>query len=221
MTQPPRNWDDAYRQDTAPPWSIGRPQPALAEVIAQGKVRSDVLDAGCGHAELALTLADRGYTVVGLDYSHTAVAAASATATDRGLSSVTFAQADISDFGGYDGRFATVMDSGLFHALPVDRRADYLRCIARAAAPGAALFILAFDVQFTGTSDGPGPRGVSEEELRQAVSQHWVVDEVRPAHLYGNAGAMAAGETPEHLQRYVEGDYMKMPGFLLSAHKAQ
>ena len=55
------DWDSAYRQQGAfegpPPWNIGEPQPELAALIAAGKVRSDVLDAGCGHAELSLALA--------------------------------------------------------------------------------------------------------------------------------------------------------------------
>lgn len=167
MTQPPPDWDAFYRQDIAPPWNIGQPQPDLAELIAQGKVHSEVLDAGCGHAELSLTLASQGYTVVGLDYSPTAVAAASAAAAQRGLASVSFAQADITDFGGYDRRFSTIMDSGLFPSLPVDKRDDYLRCIARAAAPNAALYILSFAAQVGGDTAGPGPQGVSEDEFRQ------------------------------------------------------
>ena len=74
------DWDSAYRQEVRPPWSIGTPQPELAALIDQGKVRGEVLDAGCGEAELALALAEQGYSVVGLDGSATAVAAATATA---------------------------------------------------------------------------------------------------------------------------------------------
>ena len=47
MTQPSIDWDAAYRQEAPPPWSIG--------------------------AALSLVLAARGYTVVGLDASATAV----------------------------------------------------------------------------------------------------------------------------------------------------
>ena len=50
MTEPERDWDAAYRQVAPPPWSIGRPQPELALLIDQGKIRSEVLDSGCGHA---------------------------------------------------------------------------------------------------------------------------------------------------------------------------
>jgi len=211
------DWDEVYQRDGAPPWSIGRPQPELAALIADGKVRSAVLDAGCGHAELALALAAQGYTVVGLDISATAVAAARATAAERGLGSATFAQTDITDFGGYDGQFSTIMDSGLFHALPVEKRASYLSCIAQAATADAALYILSFAAPEAGATQGPGPRGVTEEEFRQAVSAYWVVDEIRTAYLYGIAAA--AGGTP-NLDRVVDGDAMKTRGFLLSAHKA-
>jgi 2-polyprenyl-3-methyl-5-hydroxy-6-metoxy-1,4-benzoquinol methylase len=75
------DWDDAYREqgefEGPPPWNIGEPQPELAALIAAGKFRSDVLDAGCGYAELSLALAAQGYTVVGIDLTSTAVAAAS------------------------------------------------------------------------------------------------------------------------------------------------
>ena len=57
-----------------PPWNIGEPQPELA--IRAGKFRSVVLDAGCGFAELSLALAADGYTVVGIDLTPTAIAAA-------------------------------------------------------------------------------------------------------------------------------------------------
>ncbi|ACC38560.1 conserved hypothetical protein [Mycobacterium marinum M] len=115
MTEPRMDWDSAYRQDVRPPWSIGAPQPELAALIEGGKVRSEVLDAGCGEAELSLALAAQGYSVVGLDASATAIATASAAAAERGLTTASFAAADVTAFDGYDGRFNTVMDSGLLH----------------------------------------------------------------------------------------------------------
>jgi SAM-dependent methyltransferase len=222
MTQPSMDWDAAYRQETPPPWSIGRPQPELATLIDQGKIRSDVLDAGCGHAALSLDLAARGYTVVGLDASATAVEAAAAAAAEQGLTTATFAQADVTTFRGYDGRFSTILDSGLFHALPLERRQDYLQSIFRAAAPGAALYILAFAAGALGDrgdGDRPGPRGFTETELHDAVAKLWPVDDLRPAKVYGNASALGPprGESPT-VEHDNEGHFMA-PGFLLSAHK--
>jgi hypothetical protein len=72
------DWDSVYKQESdviqgPAPWNIGEPQPALAELIRQGRFRGDVLDAGCGFAEVSLSLAAKGYTVVGIDITPTAV----------------------------------------------------------------------------------------------------------------------------------------------------
>jgi SAM-dependent methyltransferase len=228
MTQPQMDWDAAYRQDSPPPWSIGRPQPELAALIDEGRVRSDVLDAGCGHAALSLALAARGYTVVGLDASPTAIEAAAAMAAEKGLTTATFAQADVTTFRGYppgsEGRFATILDSGLFHALPPERRQDYLQSIFRAAAPGATLHILAFAAGAFGEQghrDGPGPRGFTETELRDAVSTLWRVDDLHPAQVYGNAAALASSPG-SFAEVGDDGEgHFTVPGFLLSAHKPE
>ena len=223
MTQPHMDWDAAYRQASPPPWSIGRPQPELAALIDQGKVRSDVLDAGCGHAELSLALAARGYTVVGLDASATAVEAAAAAAAERGLTTATFAQADVTTFGGYDGRFSTILDSGLFHALAPDRRQNYLQSIFRAAASGATLHILAFAAGAFGDEHGdrPGPRGFAETELRDAVSTLWHVDDLRPAKVYGNEDALASSPGSFVGVGHDGEGHFTVPGFLLSGHKPE
>jgi predicted RNA methylase len=96
------DWDGAYREEGEfegpPPWNIGEPQPELAALIEAGKFRSDVLDAGCGFAELSLALAAQGYTMVGIDLTPTAIAAATRAAAERGLNTASFAQADITDF---------------------------------------------------------------------------------------------------------------------------
>jgi SAM-dependent methyltransferase len=219
------DWDNAYRQqdrfEGPPPWNIGEPQPELAALIRAGKVRSDVLDAGCGYAELSLALAAEGYTVHGVDLTPTAVAAATKAAEERGLSSASFEQADITAFGGHDGRFNTVIDSTLFHSLPVEGRDDYLRAVHRAAADGAGYFVLVFA---TGAFPGEWeqkPNEVDEDELRDAVSRHWEIDEIRTAYIHAHippAPPESDAPMPEHDRD--EKGRMKLPAYLLSAHKA-
>ena len=192
MTQPtqPMNemFETAYRGEAPemagakPPWSIGEPQPELATLIEQGKFRGEVLDAGCGEAAISLYLAERGFTTVGLDQSPTAIELAKAEAAARGLANASFAVADISDFGGYDGRFSTIVDSTLFHSMPVELREGYQQSIVRAAAPGASYFVLVFDK--AGMPEGP-PNAVTEDELRDVVSKYWTIDEIRPARIHG------------------------------------
>ena len=212
-------WDSVYRGESGfegePPWNIGEPQPELAALIAAGKVRSEVLDAGCGHAELSLTLAADGYTVTGIDLSPTAVAAATKAAQDRGLTTATFVTDDITNFTGFDGRFATIIDSTLFHSIPVESRDGYLRSAHRAAADGASYFVLVFaDGAFPAELDQK-PNEVTETELRSAVSDYFEVDDVRPAFIHANM----PGEMPLPHDRDDKGR-IKMPAFLLSARKA-
>jgi 2-heptyl-1-hydroxyquinolin-4(1H)-one methyltransferase len=191
MTQPTQPTDEmfesAYRGEVPemgakPPWSIGEPQPELAALIAQGKFRGDVLDVGCGEAAIDLYLAERGLTTVGLDLSSTAIELAKAEAANRGLTNASFEVADISNFGGYDGRFGTIVDSTLFHSIPVEAREGYQQSIVRAAAPGASYFVLVFDK--AGMPDGPA-NPVTEDELRDIVSRYWEIDEIRPARIHG------------------------------------
>jgi SAM-dependent methyltransferase len=165
-----------------PPWSIGEPQPELATLIEQGKFHGDVLDVGCGEAAIDLYLAERGFTTVGLDLSPTAIDLARREAANRGLDNASFEVADISAFTGYDGRFGTIVDSTLFHSIPVEAREGYQQSIVRAAAPGASYFVLVFDK--AGMPDGPA-NPVTADELRDIVSKYWVIDEIKPARIHG------------------------------------
>jgi SAM-dependent methyltransferase len=224
MTSDVMDWDDAYQQqgpfEGPPPWNIGEPQPELAALIRAGKIRSDVLDAGCGYAELSLALAAEGHTVVGIELTPTAVAAATKAAQDRGLSNVTFVQDDITAFTGFDGRFNTVIDSTLFHSLPVEARDDYLRSVQRAAAPGATYYILVFAKAAFPAEMEFGPNTVTEDELRDAVSKYWEIDEIRPAFIHANI--MQIPDAPFEMPSFEadEKGRQKMPAFLVTAHKA-
>ncbi|MCV7444966.1 hypothetical protein AWB91_24635 [Mycobacterium paraense] len=190
MTQPVDfEFESAYRGESSfgagvrPPWSIGAPQPELAALIEQGKFHGDVLDAGCGEAAISLALAERGYTTVGLDASPTAIDLARLEAEKRGLTNATFEVADISSFTGYDGRFGTIVDSTLFHSIPVELREGYQQSIVRAAAPGASYYALVFDK--AAVPEGP-INAVTAGELRAVVSKYWVVDDITPARIYAN-----------------------------------
>jgi len=174
------NWDTAYREEGdfegPPPWNIGEPQPEMAALMSAGKFRSDVLDAGCGFAELSFT--------------------------------------------GYDGAFNTVADSTLFHSLPVESRDDYLRSVHRAAAPNALYFVLVFARgAFPPDMDTlTKPNEVTEEELREAVSKYWAVDEIRRAFIHANVPQIPGVSMPPH--DLDEKGRMKFPALLLTAHKA-
>jgi 2-heptyl-1-hydroxyquinolin-4(1H)-one methyltransferase len=219
-------YDSAYRgqapemgQGFPPPWSIGEPQPEIAALIDAGAFHGEILDAGCGEGATSLYLAERGFTTVGLDQSPTAIELARTEATRRGLTNAGFEIADISTFTGYDGRFGTIVDSTLFHSMPVELRQGYQESIVRAAAPGASYFVLVFD---SATVPPGRVNSVSAEELREAVGAYWTIDEIRPARIHANV--------PENFPDFEdfagsdvrnEGNGRKStPAWLLSAHLA-
>lgn len=220
------DWDDAYQEkvfQAPPPWNIGEPQPDLAALIAAGQVQGEVLDAGCGVAELSLALAAAGYTVVGMDNSPTAISEATKAARERGLTTATFVVEDITKFSGYDGRFGTVIDSTLFHSLPVEDRDAYLQAIHRAAAPGAGYHALVFAKGAFPAEAPYRPNEVDEQELRAAVSKYWHVDEIRPAAIHGTMPQIPdmaqIPDMPPPPYPVDEKGRVMMPAYLLAAHK--
>jgi SAM-dependent methyltransferase len=202
-----------------PPWSIGETQPEIAALIDAGTFRGEVLDAGCGEAAVSLDLAERGFTVVGLDQSSTAIELARAEAARRGLANASFEVADISSFTGYDGRFGTIVDSTLFHSMPVELRQGYQESIVRAAAPGASYFVLVFDR--ASTTAGP-INPVSADELREVVGAYWAIDEIRPARIHASVpDDSVAAQVFDTKDIRDEGNGRKsVAAWLLSAHLA-
>jgi hypothetical protein len=118
-------------------------------------------------------------------------------------------------FTGYDGRFNTIVDSTLFHSMPVELRDGYQRSIVRAAAPGASYFVLVFNR--SGMPDGPA-NPVTEDELRDVVSRCWVIDEIRPARIHANFADSNSPEFPFADIRDEGNGRKSVPAWLLSAH---
>ncbi|AHH17675.1 methyltransferase-like protein [Nocardia nova SH22a] len=227
MTTPSEfTFEDAYKGDEGPfaevkpPWSIGAPQPELQALIDRGKFHGDVLDVGCGEAAISLYLAGHGHTTVGLDSAPTAIELARAEAARRGLTTASFEVADISAFTGYDGRFGTIVDSTLFHSIPVDLREGYQQSIVRAAAPGASYFALVFDRKaLPNPPEGFGPNPVTEDELREVVSKYWVIDDISPARIHGN-NLPRDNQSPVRFEdvRDEPSGRNSVPAWLLQAH---
>jgi ubiquinone/menaquinone biosynthesis C-methylase UbiE len=217
------DWDAAYRHEVfggEPPWNVGEPQPEFAELIRQGTLRSEVLDAGCGVGDTALEIAAQGYSVVGIDVAATAINAATKAAEKRGLTNATFVQGDITTaLQGDDERFATVLDCTLFHSLPVDARDGYLRAVHRAAAAGAAMYMLVFTTDaLPADSPCPIPNLVTQDELRDAVEKYWQIDEIRAAFVHVQLPDIP--NLPPNPSGYDEKGRAKLPALMLTAHKA-
>ena len=169
---PGLGFDAAYLG--TPPWDIGTPQPAIAELAERGLFGPRVLDAGCGTGEHALLAAELGCEAVGIDASPRAIALAGKKATARALD-VGFLVWDALDLGSLGERFDTVIDSGLFHVFDDPSRARYVGSLHQATKPGGRVIVVCFSDRVPGDM---GPRRVTKTELQSSFSDGWRVDSI-------------------------------------------
>ncbi len=76
---------------------------------------------------------------------------------------------------GVGGGFGLLLDLGCFHTIPFERRDAYAAGATRAAAPGATLLLFGF----APGAMRPGPRGVTEGELRRRFTGWELCDATR------------------------------------------
>ena len=181
------SWNFAYDSGT-PPWDIGRAQPAVVRLAELGAFRSPVLDAGCGTGENALELAARGFDVVGIDGSSSAIRRAGEKSATRGLP-VAFMVADALDLVALGRIFESVLDCGLFHTFADDERSRYVDGLAAVVAPGGTVSLLCFSDEEPW--DG-GPRRLTRDEIRASFADGWGVESI-VRERFATLGYPAAG----------------------------
>lgn len=132
-------YEVAYRYGS-PRWDRTAPTPEVVELAGRLPV-GRALDLGCGTGTNCLHLAQQGWSVVGVDFSATAIARA------RGRGSgldIQFVQGDVANLhdAGVDGAFDLIIDVGCFHGLSRSAQERYAQGVAALARPGAALLLL-------------------------------------------------------------------------------
>jgi SAM-dependent methyltransferase len=192
------NWDEQYAGAVAPPWEIGRVQPALVARIERISIESPVLDAGCGTGELAILLASRGHQVLGIDSSTRAITVARAKAVDASCH-VAFRLADAEHLDDLDLRPRTVFDSGLLHNLDRPGQRAYLAGLAAICDPGAVVHVLA---------------------VCAAAGSGWDLTQRRLHQLFGAPQWVDTRIEMADVLALVDGEELHLPSFLLAATRA-
>jgi cyclopropane fatty-acyl-phospholipid synthase-like methyltransferase len=155
-------FDVAY--EGTPPWDIGRPQPAFVQLVEGGILSgSPVLDVGCGTGENSLFLAAKGFVVTGVDSAPRAIAKAKRKAKERKLKA-TFRVHDALELAALTKRFASAIDSGLFHVFGNRERVRFRNQLSAVMRPGGTYFMMCMSEKEPAEWDGP--RRVTQPEVR-------------------------------------------------------
>jgi cyclopropane fatty-acyl-phospholipid synthase-like methyltransferase len=170
---------DTFYATSTPPWDIGRPQPAFADLASTGQLHGQVLDVGCGTGEHVLLAASLGFDATGIDTANTAITRAQKKAQQRGLTA-RFLLHDALELEKLGEQFDTVLDCGLFHIFTDTDRPRFANSLANALRHGGRYHMLCFSDRQPGTM---GPRRVSQAEIRDCFTQGWHIDSIKQAIL--------------------------------------
>lgn len=155
-----------------PPWDSGISPPELLDFIVQhppGKA----LDIGCGSGTNAITLAQHGWQVVGVDFIPHIISRAR-TKERKANVDVKLLLADASRLANIGEPFDMVLDIGCFHSLGADEQLRYIHNLDHLLAPGG--FFLLYT--FIKNPDDTRP-GFTDQDLRNIaaiLSQVWRQD---------------------------------------------
>ena len=138
MNETKAHWEEHYGERDRV-WS-GRVNVQFADVAAD-LPPGRALDLGCGEGADSVWLAERGWNVVAVDISETALGRAREAASSRGVSDrIEFVALDLSD-GFPDGEFDLISAQFLHSTVRLDRTTILARA-ARAIRPGGLLVIV-------------------------------------------------------------------------------
>ena len=186
-----------YREPA--PWDVGAAQRALSDLFESHPPESPALDVGCGTGDLAIHLAQRGLSVLGVDFIEAPIVEARARAStllpeirDRVVFEVADAlRPSLLKAPPAGAAFAAVVDSGFLHLFENPERDRFAEDLAVALKPGGRYYLLGFAVTFPGDNL---PRAVEEAEVRERFSAEkgWKILHLAPATFASRVGEVPA-----------------------------
>jgi len=163
-TGPTGDWEKVYAtSDVATlPWYSPALDADIERALKAHRLRGvRILDLGTGPATQAMNLAKRGFDVVATDISASAIKKAKASAKAAGLS-ITFLVDNVLKSRLAPNLVDVIVDRGVFHVMPKDKRSVYVETVHRVLRPNGWLFLKCFSDKEPGRW---GPFRIAEPEL--------------------------------------------------------
>jgi len=146
------------------PWDTQITPPEVSAFL-QHHPPGRALDLGCGTGTNAISLAQRGWQVTGIDFSMTAIWIARRKARRAGVQ-VDFRVGDVTDLSDLDGPYNYALDIGCLHAVDPAGRQNYAAGLARLVQPGGHYMLYAWlPRSWNGTT-----RGISRDQVADLLT---------------------------------------------------
>lgn len=130
-----------------PAWDLDVPQPAVIQLIDEGRVTGPAIDLACGTGENAIALSATGQPVLGVDTSQPMLRIAREKAqmmqVRRGLCA-RFKPVRLQRLAGVGESFQFLLDIGFFQNLSDAERTKFARTIPSITLPGGRLHLIQF-----------------------------------------------------------------------------
>jgi len=195
MSQPTTWWEGLYATSdvSSLPWYTPNLDADFAAALAKHRLGgARVLDLGTGPATHAFALARKGVEGVASDISPSAIRKAKRAASTAGVQ-IEFHVDDILRSRLKPGLVDVILDRGVFHVLPPEKRPSYVDTVRRILRPKGWLFLKCFSNKQGGTF---GPYRIAARELREYFREKFeiesIVDTVFEGTLKPNPKALVA-----------------------------
>jgi len=164
-----RKWDDLYkfRRLDEIPWHSGQPDKYLVRLVKEKNIEKGwVLDMCSGDGTNSIYLASRGFKVIGIDISPTAVEIARARCLKRKLS-CDYVVGNVLDLK-LGKKFSFVLDRGCFHHISTKKKPNYARLVNGLLKKKGKFFLLCFSEK-----NPPYKKNLSREDIRDYFSDYF------------------------------------------------
>jgi SAM-dependent methyltransferase len=134
-----------YRYPFVPiPYDVG-PREELVSLVESGRIKPcRAIDLGCGTASNVIYLAQHGFEVTGVDFSHAAIELGRTRAREAGVE-IKFIEDDLTNLQQVNGTYDLLVDYGTLDDLAPPDRDLYVENVLPLAHPGSLFLLYCFE----------------------------------------------------------------------------